>query len=175
MTGFFRKLLGKKEEDTTSQDDGGSWTEHEISVEIQTADDIQEASEKQEVLPDTKLNSSDAMALDTKTTDTQPIATLTQKDFVSKASDIQAEITKTGETVQLEVLNIPTIDAADLKLAMDQVEEATKLDPLDEITAQIQSELAAERSAKEKKETLDKLIEITNQLRRPEFDEDFDV
>ena len=141
MAGFFKKLIGKKGKDSEPQADAGSWTEHEVSVDIHEYED-------------------DESSLDSKTTD----------EFVSKAPDMQAELAQTGDTV-----NIASLDEADLKFAMDQGEAPIELDPLDEITHLIQSELAAARTAKEKNDTLEKLLEITNKLRRPEFDEDFDV
>lgn len=188
MTGFFKKLLGKKDEKVTPQDDGGSWTDHEISVETSSDAESPVVSDEPDLQIDTQIEpqvnaqvnslSETVQALpndDVPLGDTQPLETKSEEDFENMASGMVAAGISNNETTKIPAVDIATLDTADLKFAMDQVEPQKVIDPLDEITAQIQAELAAEKSEKEKKETLEKLIEVTNQLRRPDFDEDFDV
>ena len=147
MAGFFKKLIGKKGKDSKPQGDAGSWTEHEVSVDVHEYDD------------------------ESASLDSNRNASVEASQVVdAQTSDFQAINTQTGDTV-----NIPTLDEADLKFAMDQPEVAKELDPLDKITHLIQSELAAAKISKDKNETLEMLLEITNKLQRPDFDEDFDV
>jgi len=77
------------------------------------------------------------------------------------------------EVIAKDSVDIPDINEQDLKFATDQSFEP--VDPMDEITNQIQKEIEAEKIQQEKKEKLEKLIEITNQLKIPDWDEDFDV
>lgn len=170
MAGFFKKLLGKKDEELKPQDDGGLWTEHEVSVDIHSEDQTEVVLDES-VAESNRQQASEA----TQKIDTQKKEPPTKPDVSSSNTNQNTEQLETAETAELPVVEIATLDTADLKFAMDQAESSKAIDPLDEITAQIQSEIAAERSAKEKKAKLEKLIEVTNQLKRPEFDEDFDV
>ena len=171
MAGFFKKLLGKKKEESESlaDADSGSWTEHEVSVDVHASEEDASASlESNKNISSELTQELDAKAIDSYTSDAE-----SSDEFVSKAPDMQAERAQTGDTAKIAIL-----DEADLKFAMDQAEAPIESDPLDEITQQIQSELAVEmakQTEKEKKVTLEKILEVTNQLKRPDFDEDFDV
>ncbi len=231
MAGFFKKLLGKKDKEETPGDDGGSWAEHEISLEVQEnldeeiitenpleAKDLTETSTETLVstktpTPKTNIEATTELpviqsaatppftdTIEIEVTPPGPAKTLDnysdpaelslQKseiapeptaDFKMPKSQVEADVVHKAAAAppkqkpNVAAPDIATIKNSDLMFAMDQTEVVQEMDPLDEITAQIQKELAAEKTVKQKKETLDKLIEITSQLKKPDFDEDIDV
>ena len=221
MAGFFKKLLGKKDKKETPSDAGGSWTEHEISLEVQENLDEEITTEKPldakvhtetsteslvsatppapikniETTTELPVIQSDAEppfsdTVEIEVTPPGPAKTLSNysdpAELSSQKSEIPAEPTAdlkmSKSQSEADVVHkaagtpdIATIKNSDLLFAMDQVEPVQENDPLADITAQIQKELAAEKTVKQKKETLEKLIEITSKLKQPDFDEDFEV
>ena len=78
-------------------------------------------------------------------------------------TDSEPDLTSLG----LNKLEIAAIPSADIENAID-----FDIDPMDDITAQIQAEIAEEKRVKAKQEQRRLIIEATDQFRRPEWSED---
>jgi len=192
MAGFFKKLIGKKEEAPKTTVSEESWASHEVSVDVHEYQE-NEGAEDEVVAVDLKDTTEvaaelaiteDTEEIEVLATEPAPVIQATEPIPIpvpktpSKAPELHAELAKPSDTVKTATIDIATLDTADLNDAIKEASfESTgkPVDPLDEITAQIQSELLAERTAKEKKARLSELLEITSQLKRPDFDEDIDI
>lgn len=166
MSGFFNKLLGKnKGSDNTSDADSlaenensdGLWTEHEVSHDIEAtgatpilAPEAASNENPSDQNPEQLSTDQDTKQDQLKSPSEHPLSpNVTEPDTVGAGSEIAS------------------IPSEDLIKAADFV-----IDPLDDITAQIQAELAEEKRVKAKQEQRRRILEATDQFRRPDWKDD---
>lgn len=162
MSGFFKKLLGKKKGSDSSSDadseriaDNQSsdalWAEHEISHDIQPVESnaaLTQGSEQEQA----ELATDIALTSSITTSETITLNAIPNPEHLSKP-DAEADIAP--------------IPSEDIAHAVDFV-----IDPMDDITAQIQSEIAEAKRVKAKQEQRRKVLEATDKFRRPSWSDD---
>ncbi|MBT8141054.1 MAG: hypothetical protein HKN88_10010 [Gammaproteobacteria bacterium] len=149
MGGFFKKLFGSKKKalrdaDAGFRDADELWSEHETTDEI--------LAEEFDLKPKKRF---------VETVEIQAMNEI--PDSLPDLPDLPAP-KKPSKPV------IRDLDPLNIEAASDFTEKPS--DPLDEVTRQIQAEIAAEKWQKEKLEKLRRLQEATDQFRRPDWPDD---